>query len=242
MSISSKRSSRKSSDVRNSADKQTMKDIEELQIMLENAEITNIDEDEVQDPLALEYIKLLKTRECYIVTNNIYSFYPKMLALEAKILEQEKYLLAPKCRSAIPMNEIKEPYGITLIHDNMKSQIYNAELLYWLSCSFQTAFLAQNNDLTTNIVNVKNVISNLSNLFLNNDIDKGAIGEVWKATVKGLTDLVIIKTYKSGFDDYGIKMDHNYHEYFIGYFLNQLRNKIPKLHVCLCIIYLSSSC
>lgn len=213
---------------------------EELEQMLE--------EEEETDPLAIKFEEIIQTLDDP-------ETFQRIMDLEAEILASESFIdISQTCTS---MKDVKEPYGIKLIHENSRIQIYNGTLFRWLMCSFDEAFILKKqgggSGKTTqnigpspmqispqrpasstspktiplpqkraNIGNIRDVINHL-NLLTNS----GVYGDLWKANVKGVEDFMVIKTYKNGFDEYGIKEDQNMHEYFIGYFLNKLRYQIP---------------
>lgn len=158
---------------------------------------------------------------------NAPSRFELLMNLELQILATEVYVQKYEIENCVSMDRIEEPTGIEKIRTTSKVELYNGNVFKWLACSFKKAFFVEDQ---YNIQSIRNVISRVERFFKGGQ-GEGFFGEIWKANVKGFEDLVLIKVYKTirytRGSFIGNKADTNIHEFFIGYFLNQLRTKIP---------------
>lgn len=86
-------------------------------------------------PLDREYVTIIK-RIIGADKDQLIVLFPEMLDLELKILSAEhsgklQALKSPlyHVRECTSMRNVKEPYGISLIHKGLTTQIYNVNLL-----------------------------------------------------------------------------------------------------------------
>jgi hypothetical protein len=143
-----------------------------------------------------------------------------ILQLELEIINDEMFI--KKIDKCIPIEDV-EMTGMQKLRDTSKNELYNGEFFAWLMCSFKKSFVIDNDyDIPT----VRKVIQSITSL-----PTTGNYGSIWLPTINAINDLAIIKVNKNAVYYKGVfaghKTDANIHEFFVGYFLNQLRYIIP---------------
>jgi len=107
------------------------------------------------------------------------------------------------------------------IANEAKTKFWNASLLEYLFCVFNTSLVLEQQNPRENLrlANNKNVIDNINQLV---SLKSGQYGDAWKVNLNGIKDLIVIKTPIDS------RHDDLFHEFFIGVeCLNKLREVIP---------------
>ena len=160
----------------------------------------------------------------------IKSKFELLMELELKIINNVLFVKKFDITDCIGMERVTEPSGIKSLLQTSKTELYNSEIFRWLACSMKKSFVLGYDEY--NIKHIRDVIQTMERFFGEKAGEKeGNYGEIWKANIKGVSDLVLVKVYKNTIYTrgpfHGYKADTNIHEFFIGYFLNQLRSTIP---------------
>jgi len=150
--------------------------------------------------------------------------FEKLMELELNIASAglETTSLESKLGNCRRLQEVNIPVGIRNVSSLIYRQPQNSILFRWLFCSINSSYLTVNKvsevkyDWHIDVYELQQVMKAINLIS-----EKGYYGQVWNIAIRGLEKLAYIKTSKTPEED-TIR-----HEFFIGYYLNELRDSIP---------------
>jgi len=134
-----------------------------------------------------------------------------LIEKELMLRDMDNMYIGGNC---IPLEYINTPNGIRKIYEALNEQPQNKVLFDWMFCSINTSFHS-NVSFNAKLTNVRQLITRVTEL---DKSEQGQMGTVWETEIKTLTDLIYLKTSRSG---------DVFHEFFIGYALNSIRDLTP---------------
>lgn len=147
--------------------------------------------------------------------DNVKQEFSKLVEIEKNILKAALTTLG----ACTNMTQVAIPGGTNKLQDIIVDQPENPVIYSWLFCANMRAYVDLDNLFNANAEAVRATISNIENM-----TKSGIYGELWRAEIMSLEHLAYIKTSKK---DENTARDNMTHEFFIGYFLNQIRDKVP---------------
>lgn len=150
---------------------------------------------------------LQATRSKYVALQG----FSDLMSLEIDIVFDEINKMA-LCNG---INQVTVPQGIANLYRLIAEQVQNPVLFSWLFCSFQTGLTRPKfnqgqtfvNGYETDVPAVKQAIRQIRAF----SGAPGAFGDVWRTLIMGNTEIALLKTYRSGYQE-----DFIAHEFFIA--------------------------